>query len=994
MYLKNLLKVSCLALLCFFVLPAMAQNKVINGKVTDSKDGSPLTGVSVVAKGSNVGTVSGVDGSFKLTVSSSTTSIVLTYIGYDKQEVDVSNGGPVNVKLVNSSTNLNEVIVVGYGSQQKKDVTGAVERITSKDFNGGSVQNPLSQIDGKVAGVVITSAGGDPNANVNIQIRGQTSISGNQQPLIVVDGVILDDPNNFQLIAPGDIASYDILKDVSATAIYGSRGANGVMLVTTKKGAAGKTTIDYNGFVGIDNQSKYFDLLNASEYTTAITNLHNQEVAANQPAINLSSYLKGGNTDWQKAITRTAVSQSNNLSISGGGKDFNYRASVNYQNQEGIVLNDGRKDLGFRFNGESKALNDKLDVTFGISNNSVTHDQINYDIFRDVFNSPPTYPVKNPDGSYNYFADFAEGNAVAHAVQTYNPNYEYLTILNATVNYTFFPGLVGGATGSVNRDNYQGHYFVPIFPNETNLNSASQDNINNNSYKGNFHLNYDKTFGKNTLSATAVYEYNDYLYSTFSAGGNNYLVPDEQDNNLGAGNPTQQSISSAKTEYKIISFLGRVNYNYNGEFYITASIRRDGSDKFGINHRWGNYPSGDIAYRIKKDLLSNVAWINDLKIRAGYGVVGNGDAINPYTSQVLYGTQTRYFDPTNSAFQYPFAYLPSQNANPDLRPERRTGRNVGFDFSLFGDRLTGDFNYYNDKTTDLLYPSYQVPTPPFFVNTIAANVGSLSNKGFEIALNGQAIKGNGLNWTIGGQITLPKTKIENLSGTYDGIPVSASRIAVGYAQGRGLSSNPISYLTPGYAPYVFYLPHYTGHDANGNQMFDGKTLAQNPNPQSYYINPAEKFNYGISNTFNYHNWSLNFLLRGVYGQKIFDNTLLDYETITRLPGNNVTKEALTNGIKDAPYASDKWLEGASYLRLDNATLGYSFKNAPGFQTLRVYLSANNLFVITKYKGQDPEVATALNTSIGQLPYIDANYGGYGYYPKVRSFVIGVNVSLK
>lgn len=996
MKLRNLLKLSCFVLLCFFVLPAMAQNKTITGKVTDSKDGSAMPGVSVGVKGTSAGTNTDSNGSFSLSVPQSATTLVFSFIGYDKQEIDITGKSTVKVSLVSSSTSLNEVVVVGvgYGSQRKKDVTGAVESISAKDFNGGSVTNPLSQIDGKVAGVVITSAGGDPNASLNIQIRGQTSISGNQQPLIVVDGVILDDPNNFQLIAPGDIASYDILKDASATAIYGSRGANGVLLVTTKKGRAGKTTIDYNGFAGVSRQSKYYDLLSASEYTDAITKLHDQQVAAGEPAINLPTYLKGGNTDWQKAITRTGVSQSNNLAISGGGENFNFRGSVNYQNDKGIVLNNGKKNLGLRFNGEAKALDNKLDVTFGISNNATTEDRINYDIFRDVFNSPPTYPIKNADGSYNYFSDFAEGNAVAHALQTYNPNYEYLTVLNATANYTFFPGFVGGATGSVNRDNYQGHFFAPVYPNETTINNASQDNINNNSYKGNFHLNYDKSFGKHTISATAVYEYNDYIYSTFNAGGNNYLIPEQLDNQLGSGNPTQQSIGSDKTEYKIISFLGRVNYNYAGRFYITASIRRDGSDKFGVNHQWGSFPSVDAAYRMKSDLFQNVSWIDDIKLRVGYGVVGNGDAISPYATQVLYGTQSRYFNPTNSSFQYPFAYLPSQNANPDLRWETRKGKNIGIDFSLFNNRLSGDFNYYNDKTDNMLYSQYAVPTPPYFVNTITANVGSLTNKGLELALTGQAIRGEGLNWTVGGQITFTKTKIVSLSGTYNGTPVAASEIPVGAAQGRGLSSNPISFLTPGYAPYVFYLPHYTGVDGSGNQTFDGKTLAQNANPKNYYIDPSAKFNYGITNTFTYHNWSLNFLLRGVYGQKIFNNTLLDYETITRLPGNNITRDALTNGVKDAPFASDRWLEAASYLRLDNATLGYSFKNVPGFQSLRMYLSSNNLFVITKYRGIDPEVATALNTSIGQLPYIDASYNGIGYYPKVRTFVLGVNLSLK
>jgi iron complex outermembrane receptor protein len=317
-------------------------------------------------------------------------------------------------------------------------------------------------------------------------------------------------------------------------------------------------------------------------------------------------------------------------------------------------------------------------------------------------------------------------------------------------------------------------------------------------------------------------------------------------------------------------------------------------------------------------------------------------------------------------------------------------------------------NYFNDKTKNLLY-GYTVPTPPFVVNNILANVGTMTNKGFELSLTGQILTGPKLRWNASGQISFVSTRITSLSGNfaYAGktYPLTASQIPVGYAQGRGLSSNPITFLKPGYSPYVFFLPHYTGVDASGNQTFDGQTIAQNPNPTGHYIDPAPKFNYGFSNSFDYGNWNLNFALRGVYGQKIFNNTLLDVQTVTRLPGNNVTKEALTNGIKDAPVASDLWLENASFLRMDNATLSYNFKNISFASNLRVFISSNNVFVITKYKGLDPEVKTEnatggnilfgnnLNGSNNQA-YIDANYGGQAYYPRVRTISLGVNVTLK
>lgn len=997
MQFKNLLKVSCFALLCFFVLPVMAQNKVITGKVTDSKNGSTLTGVSIVAKGTSVGTVTGINGDFKLSIPASSTTLVLTYIGYDKKEVAASTS-PMTITLDPSSTSLNEVVVVsvGYGSQRKKDVTGAVSNLSAKNFNQGAIINPVDQLAGKVSGLTITQPGGDPNQNASVRLRGQSSLSGGLSPLFVVDGVALDDPNQFQNIPPGDIASYDVLKDASAAAIYGSRGANGVIIVTTKKGSAGRAVVTYDGLVGSSTQSKYYDLLTGPEL---------RAYGATTSA-GLGSIDKGANTDWQKAITRTAVQQRHTVGVSGGTGTFNYIASANYSNQEGIVLNSGKEQLGLRFGGEMKALDNKLDINVGIQNVSTTRKFIDYSTFSYMYNAPPTYPVRNADGSYFLFNDFNLANPVEHINEEYLRAYEYLTLIHGSVDYSITDGLKIGVLGSTSRNNVQSHGFLPSFPLEGNVNQAAQANENTNSYKGNIHITYDKTFGKSKLNLFGGYEYNDFFYDNFRAYGQQYIIPEQLDNNLGAGNTAYNSIGSYKEEYTLISFIGRAAYNYDDRIYATATIRRDGSSKFGTNNQQGYFPSFDLAYRFKKDLLANVDWISDIKLRAGFGITGNSDNIGDYSTLETVGSVGSYYNASNGA--YLSAYSTTQNANPLLKWEQRQGRNVGLDFDLFNGRLTGDMNYFNDKTKNLLY-TYTVPTPPFVSSTLLANVGTLVNKGFELALTGQIIKGDKFSWTANGQITFIKTTITSLSGVYSyagkTYQLTASQIPVGYAQGRGLSSNPITFLKPGYSPYEFYLPHYTGTDASGNQTFDGKTIAQVPSPPGHYIDPSPKFNYGFSSDFGYGNWSFNFALRGVYGQKIFDNTLLDVETVTRLPGNNVTKEALTNGIKDAPVASDKWLENASFLRLDNANLGYSFKNVSFASAIRVYVAANNLFVITKYRGLDPEVKTENSTGGNILfgsnvngtanqAYIDANYGGQAYYPRVRSFTLGASISLK
>lgn len=991
MQFKNLLKCILFAVFCFVLSPAWAQNKVITGKVTDAKDGSPIPGVTVAVPGTSLGTQTNASGNFRLSVPNNAAAIRISFVGYTTQEINLTGVNDVAVKLVPNSTALNEVQVVsvGYGSARKKDLTGAVANITTKDFNQGAIINPLDQIQGKIAGLVITQGGGDPNQTNSIRLRGQTSISGDQSPLFVVDGVQLNDPSQFQNIAPSDIASYDVLKDASATAIYGSRGANGVILVTTKRGRAGRATIDYSGYVSIANQSKYFDLLNTSEYLATPQAQANPQTGQGES--------NSVNTDWQKAITRTAVTQSHNLAIAGGTGDFNYRASLTYQDQPGVILNSDKEQLGVRFNAEQKAIDNRLDVIFGISNVQTNRKLVNYSDIGYVFNALPTIPIRLANGQYNDFgAGFGAYNPVEYLDETYNRHNEYLTNINATVNFNILPELRVGASGYTTRNNVQTHYYQPSFTAQNSLSNANQYNYNTNSYNGDVHADYNKVFGKHTLSVTAVAEKDIYYYDYFFASDQALLVPATLDNALGTGTqgPVAVPIGSYKEQYQLSSLLGRVNYNYDSRFYVTGSIRNDRSSKFGANYQSAVFPAVAVSYRLKRDLLSKVDWINDFKIRAGFGETGNQSAIGDYTSLALVTNGQRYYD--GSTGYYPQSYAPNQNPNPYLRWETRKGRNIGVDFSMFNDRLSGDINYYNDRTNNLLFSS-TVPQPPNLVSTTFANVGSLTNKGLEVQLTGQIIKNNTFSWTASGNINFSKTRIANLSGTLaDGTSVTTAFINSGYAQGQGLSSLAITRLVPGYAPYVFYLPHYTGVNAQGVEEYDGKVAADYPGqtPPSHYIDPSPKFNYGLNNSFTYKGITLTFFIRGVYGQKIFDNTLLDYESVTRLPTTNTTRAALTNGVSSGPFSSDRWLENASFLRLDNASLGYTFnKVVKGVNSIRLYVATNNLFVITKYRGLDPELDPAPNGNTNQR-YIDADYGGYAYYPKTRSFTLGANISFQ
>ncbi len=664
-------------LLCipaFFAgIAVQAQNKTITGKVTDDK-GAPVQGASILIKNSTQGTSTDIEGNFSFSVPSSATTLTVSFIGFATQEVSITGQTNVSVTILPESSTLNDVIVVGYGTARRKDVTGAVASVGAKDFNQGVVSNPMQQIQGKVAGLVITQPGGDPNQDVIIRLRGQTSLTGGQTPLIVVDGVPLDDPNQISNIPAGDIASYDVLKDASATAIYGSRGANGVIIINTKKGHAGRAQVDYSGTIGMDKQAKKFNLLNAAEYKATL-------------GPDASSYDKGGNTDWQDAVSRTALTQGHNLAVSGGTEKFNYRGSVSYLDQQGIIINSGKQEVGLRFNAQQKALNNKLDIQYGIVNTVTNRKLADYNLFLFMINTPPTYPVHNSDGSYFGYYDFNLQNPVAQQEMQINTVKEKFSQLYGTVNYEIIKDLKIGVTGSLsNWDKLQDFFqpSLPLGPGNSNVNNGSKFTENKYSKKGDIHLNYLKDFDKHTIAVTLVHEYNDFNYNNYSASGREFLLEQNNNNSLGNGNSARNQIGSYRDEYQLASFLGRISYNYNSKYFLTASLRRDGSSKFGANNKWGNFPAISAAWRLsQEEFIKDITWINELKLSGGYGVTGNQDAIDPYRTLLLLSGSGRYYNPTTPTNAYPQSYSPSQNANPDLRWEERHGMNIGLDFSLF-----------------------------------------------------------------------------------------------------------------------------------------------------------------------------------------------------------------------------------------------------------------------------------------------------------------------
>lgn len=961
----------------------------ITGKITDAT-GKALPGATVTLKGTQTRAVADESGQFRLQTTANSGVLTVSFVGYESQDVAFSGGEPLTIVLSVREDKGEEIVVVGYGSSRKKDVTGAVSSISSKDFTQGLVTNPMDQIQGKVPGLVVTKIDGDPNSPVVIRLRGQTSLSGGQSPLVVVDGVILDDINQISNIPPNDITSYDVLKDASATSIYGSRGANGVIIINTRKGRLGRMQVDYSGFVSSSKVAKTPELLSTPEF------LVEAEKLGQDPALLETANSSPGTTnDWVGAILRTGIAHNHTVGVTGGTDKFNYRGSVNYLNQEGIVINTGKEQVGLRFNAEQKALNGKLTIQIGIVSTTTYRDLVNRNIFNWAYVMPPYIRLKMPDGTdnpvyqYNYQSPVLIQNMVTNKAKE-NLSQEY-----GTLDYKLLKQLTVGVTGSLTKFNTDGDYYLPVIPGWNNLNSATKSTSNRDSKKGDIHLNYQATKGKHNLAATGVYEYNYYTFDTYSASGKGYVVDANTNNALQNGNSSLNTISSYKEEFKIISFLARVAYNYNAKYYLTASFRRDGSSKFGANNRWGNFPAISAAWRVKSEsFLDGAGWLNDLKINIGYGVVGNQDAIGAYNTLTTLSAGGVTYDPSNTSNPYPVGFSPNQNPNPDLVWEERHGKNIGFDFGMFQNRLTGSFSAFNDETRNLLY-NYAVQVPPNFVNNVLANVGRLTNKGVELQLNGDVIRSNDLTLSVGGQITTINTKITSLSGTWNGQKLSTDNIAVGSASGRGLSSNPITFLIVGKSPFTFYLPHYVGKTDQGLSMYEkeGGTTTNYLEAKNRYIDPYPKFTYGFTTNLVYKNWGLNVFLRGVSGVKIFNNTNLNLANYNNLPSVNTLKEAVTSGLKDNPTPSDYWLEDASYARLESMTLSYNLPKLKGIENLRVYLSGNNLFVITSYKGLDPEIAPVNNQATPA--FIDLTYnGGGGFYPKSRSVTLGVSLAFK
>ncbi len=966
--------------------------KGLKGSVTDAS-GMPMPGVSVLVKGTTQGTITNDNGEFSLEVAAQSQTLVFSFVGMRTVEVAIGDKTSFFVKMEEETVGIDEVVAVGYGVIKKKDVTGSVSTLSTDDFNKGVSTSPTDLIQGRVAGVNIVSNGGEPGAGVSVRVRGANSIRSGQEPLYVIDGIPLDitdvqpsgasttgvgssaakNPLNF--INPDDIESIDILKDASATAIYGSRGANGVVIVTTKKGKAGKATVSYSGYTGFSELPKKYPVLSAAEYNAA------------RASLGLASSDMGYDTDWQDEIFRTATTTNHSLSLSGGSDKSTYRASLGYLDQEGIIKKTGMEKYSGRLNISTKAMNDKLTLEVGLTA-ARTNDQraplgesggVEGDLLLSALKLNPTYPVFNEDGTYYQLSDQVR-NPVAMIDLTNDNTQTDRVLANISAGLNLAKGLnyrvnlstdQTKATRKVTQDAQLSYMTDKGTATISNVELGS--NMIENYLTYDFNLNNNNRF--NFLAGHSYQKFRIYQYSTAVTG----FASSEIDNlnDLSLGKSSQATVSSDITVNELQSFFGRVNYSLKEKYLLTVNFRADGSTKFGKNNKYGYFPSTALAWRMsEEEFIKRMDVFSNLKMRLGWGITGNQE-ITSKISQATLGSVTGAILDGGSVLTP--GYTLTRTPNPDLKWEKTTQYNWGLDFGFFKGRLSGAVDLFYKNTTDvqmLVSTKMPSPTATFWTNKDL----NIINKGVEVSLNGVIINKKDFNWSANLNFSTISNMVKNMD---------VSKIPTGYPSGPGITGTPSQYIINNQPLGTFWGKTFLGFDENGKSIFakdaDGKDM------EGVIGNALPDFTYNFSTTFVWKRVDFTMNFNGVYGNDVYNNlaNIIDQMSLFG-SGWNTTPSAIKSGESTSNVLnySSRFIEDGSYLRLSNATLGYTF-NLPKqnyINKLRAYVSGNNLFVITDYSGYDPEVNTT-RVSNG----VPAMGIGWTTYPKARTITFGVNV---
>lgn len=969
-------------LLVFGTLVSFAQQSV-SGKVTAADDGSGIPGVNILEKGTSNGTVSDADGNYRISVGASAT-LVFSFVGYTSQEVSVGSQNTLNVSLKSDVTSLSEVVVVGYGTQEKKEITSSVVSVKSESFNKGNVNDPSQLLAGKVAGLQVVREGSDPSASFNIRLRGLSSVGANSSPLIVIDGVIGASLNS---VDPNDIASMDVLKDGSAAAIYGTRASAGVILITTKKGQAGKTTVDYNGYVSVESVARRIPVLDATEFREF----------SNQ--LGVTGGDRGADTNWLDEISQDAVSQVHTLSLGGGTKATQYRASVNFRDIEGIQKGTGFTNLNTRLNLTQKALNDKVTFNAQIVSSNRESDFGFNDAFRYAAIYNPTAPIKSDDPAFAQYGGYYQEtrfdflNPVAIIEQNTNEGKFSRLNLNIGATWDITDDLSFGVNYSTqNEDEMFGQYYSKqsLFVGYGRKGLATRSTNKRQFDLFESTLNYNKDFGDLNLAALAGYSYQDFVNEGFGITAGNFVSDAFTYNDIGSALDIPNGVASAysyKDSNKLIAFFGRVNLNYKKAYFLSLSARYEGSSRFGENNKWGLFPAASGGVTITD--LVDIPSVNSLKLRVGYGLTGQQPG-QSYLSLLTFGRSGSFI--VNG--QYVPGYAPTYNANPDLAWEKKGEINAGIDFSMIDNRLTGSVDYFNRTTTDFL--QFQaVPVPPNLAPNTWLNGGDLRNSGIEVALNYSIVNKTDFSVSTGINFATIKTEIVDLN-----LGESGERFQAGVGS-PGQNSSFMIRVKEGQPVGQIFGPKLLGIGEDGKWIFNNAdgNVDSNGNPiideKDFEVlgQGLPKFTFNWNMTFVYKNFDFNFQLRSAIGHSIVNQYRVFYEAPGAITSYNVVESARDiPTLTDAPRYSSLHVEKGDYAALDNMTLGYTLPLSPGsmISRLRFYATAQNPFVITNYKGADPEVRY-VDTEDNNNP-LSAGIDRRNTWVRTRTFTVGLNLT--
>jgi len=998
------LKILLLTLFVGFSINSWAQTKEVSGVILDDK-GVSLPGANVIEVGTKNSLTTDFDGKFKMNVSDKNAVLLVSFVGFVEQRVKIEGSkSNYTIKLVSSATSLEQVVVVGYGKGSRKNLTSAVSSVKADQLNNGVIADVGQLLQGKVSGLNVSTSG-DPTKPSSVVLRGASTLNSSQGPFYVVDGIPGVD---ISIIAPEDIVTVDVLKDAAATAIYGNRAANGVIMVTTKRGSKDKSQISYSNYFGFEKVTNQLDMMN-SDQLRAFTTKNNLNFTPEND--------KGANTDWQKEILRDghAQSMSHNLSMSGGGEHGNYFASISYMDKEGVLIGNNFSRAIAHLAVEQNAFDDKVKFGLNVTNSNSVYNNVPQRnvVLQQAINHLPVSPVKNPDGTYfenfiqtGYFNPVAMINHADDDTKTNNFVGSLTTEVKLPYGFSYNLNLSYQQLNSLHGEFYDSYYqkynSANFYnnPDPPQTRSLVNFGVNGSALRNSYQtsntiiesfLNWDRTFGEHKIKAVIGYSWQeDVLGDGFQATNTNFPVDDVSYNNLALGN--YGSVSGYKVDFgdsrayqkkRLISEFARVNYNYNDKYLLQGSIRRDGGSVFGSNNQWGYFPSIGGAWRIDKEsFMQNQKVFSDLKFRASWGQTGNSSGFNAYTAQFISGSLgTFYYNGQQTG-----AYGPNQTANPDLNWEKTATTNIGLDFGVLKGRLTGSVEVYDKKTTDMIY-TYAVNPVLVPVGSIVANGGDMSNKGIEVSLSSTPIKTEKFSWTTTLNYSHNKNEIVKLTNPYF---IGGDSIRRVQPDGGGQTGSTLQIFKEGKPLGQFFTLQYAGKNSAGVSQYVAKDGSLTTNPaigtDYHYAGSAQpKFLMGWDNTFTYKRFDLNIFIRGVFGNKIFNATRADLFRPSTAMTNNILVDAQDESPNDlnAYKYSTRFIEDGSYIRLDNMTFGYDFgKVGKYIKKIRLYETVNNLFVITKYSGIDPEVEQG-----GTAPGVDSN----NFYPKTRTFLFGLNV---